>query len=1000
MKNYINLPIDFDDEIYYKLHSDVNEMYKNNNIFTAVYHYIHIGFFEKRNYKVILPDDFDEELYFKLNADVKERYDNNNNLTASYHYRNYGYFENRKYKLTLPEDFEEEIYYKLNPDVKEQYLLNSAFTATFHYLNIGYFENRNYKVTLPEDFKEEIYYKLNPDVKEQNLVNSEFTATFHYLNIGYFENREYKVALSYEFDEEFQKVINLEKNKILLETIKKKFIIEENIIEPQQLLLENNIICFSNTILLNSNIPMVVHKIFLNETKDKIPEEIYNKAINSWKCIYPELEIKIYDNNDALNYILSNFGIEFVEVYNLLKPYAFKADFFRLCILYNEGGIYSDLKQQVVKRIDIDYNYNNFIYCEETYVSWIDAELDFIPIQNCFIGCCKKHPYIKSYLDVMIQNILKRNYGIACTDITGPITFGRVLNLVKKKWNFVNLNKEIKLYFNIRVENNVYSFNISDINYYTDNFYIKHKYDNSSGADWSKLNFDNNNYSKLWSERKVFNEKNNKFIVKDLEILDYLENFVLIIECHDISIINIITNYKCYNTFIFIDIYNDKLNIIINDEIKVRNSFTKFSEFIEKYNSKIDLLISNDNCLQFQKYFSSNKIINFYNKYDILKIKQYDFFLTKKYKKINTSKFINDIKPFMIYFPQFHKIKENDINFYENYSDIKNLELLNNTLHKKLPTPFLSELNINNINEYDLSNKLIIQRQIDIINDYDIGGFAIYYYWFSNNTITNKHMIMNNCIDIFFDKSMNLKNRKIFFIWANENWSKNCSFGDINNKEQILNRYTIENFIKNIKNLLDYFKNDAYLKIDNKPVLLIYHSFFMTMEEIKIFYDLINIACLYEGFNGIHLILNSMKNHNEGYNNFYMNVNYKNQIYDYKYYNNELNQTVVDYQEYVNSLHHIKNNSINTIFLDFDNRARFFKPNKLHESTYCINNSELNKTIFIKKNIQAYNRCNKEEIENILLINAWNEWGEKMSFEPSNEYGYSDLNLLVNCLKK
>ena len=42
----------------------------------------------------------------------------------------------------------------------------------------------------------------------------------------------------------------------------------------------------------------------------------------------------------------------------------------------------------------------------------------------------------------------------------------------------------------------------------------------------------------------------------------------------------------------------------------------------------------------------------------------------------------------------------------------------------------------------------------------------------------------------------------------------------------------------------------------------------------------------------------------------------------------------------------------------------------------------------------------EESIDNILLINAWNEWGEKMAFEPSEEYGYYYLNLLYDYLKK
>ena len=31
-------------------------------------------------------------------------------------------------------------------------------------------------------------------------------------------------------------------------------------------------------------------------------------------------------------------------------------------------------------------------------------------------------------------------------------------------------------------------------------------------------------------------------------------------------------------------------------------------------------------------------------------------------------------------------------------------------------------------------------------------------------------------------------------------------------------------------------------------------------------------------------------------------------------------------------------------------------------------------------------------------MNAWNEWGEGMVFEPSNEFGYYNINLLIKAL--
>ena len=756
-------------------------------------------------------------------------------------------------------------------------------------------------------------------------------------------------------------------------------------------------VCFNDEII-NEKIPKKIHKIFLNATKDKIPNEFYDKAINTWKSHYPDFELIIYDINDAKTYILENYGLDFLYVYNLLIPFAFKADFLRLCILYNEGGIYSDLKQVCNYRLNINLNLINFIHSEETYVSWIEKSLDFNPVQNCFIACCKKHPYIKCYIDLLIQNVLNNKYGIACTDVTGPIVFGRVINVVKKNWKYVNEFKELKLYFN-RFDDN--SFFINYNIHSRVNSFVVHKYDNSAGADWSKLDLVNNHYCKLWADSNIFIKKNKKICDISMKEIDYLNNFILIINCSEIYLSDIINRYKYYQTFILINTKNniDIVNITVNNNMKIINnkSIKTIEEFITKYIQNISILILYDNIIDFYKYFSNNNSIQIYSLKNFLLKNDYDFLITKKKKK-QDKPFLHDIKPYAIYFPQFHEIIENNINFYSGFTDIKNLELFINKTNMVYETPSNNELNLNKLSEYNLTNTKIIQKQIDILSDYNLSGFAMYYYWFSRNDITNNHMIMEKCINIFFNNSIDMKNKKLFFIWANEDWSNNIAFGKTTSKHNsIINEYTEENMIKNIKNLIKYFNNNNYLKINNKPVFFIYHVFFMQENQLQLFHYLINKYCIHSGFNGIHLVFNSMNGYNINYKNFYMNLNYKNTNYEYKYYDNNLSSSVVDYYSYVHSHQHIKNH-INTIFYDFDNRVRFFKPNNLNKSTQIINNDEIHKVIFSKKIVESYNKQNKEEIDNILLFNAWNEWGEKMTLEPSNENGYYNLNLLTDCL--
>ena len=183
------------------------------------------------------------------------------------------------------------------------------------------------------------------------------------------------------------------------------------------------------------------------------------------------------------------------------------------------------------------------------------------------------------------------------------------------------------------------------------------------------------------------------------------------------------------------------------------------------------------------------------------------------------------------------------------------------------------------------------------------------------------------------------------------------------------------------------------MKIDNKPVFFVYHNYLI--ENIDEFYTIANKICIENNFNGIYLVLNSLASKNENYKKFYINFNYK--MYESRFTDKD-NQIKLDYKEYTNNPYHLNEKTIQTIVYDFNNRPRLFIPDRLKFSTVCVNNSEFDKILFTKKLIETYNYKNKSDIDNILLINSLNEWGENMTFEPSDKCSYYNINLLMNCL--
>jgi hypothetical protein len=116
------------------------------------------------------------------------------------------------------------------------------------------------------------------------------------------------------------------------------------------------------------------------------------------------------------------------------------------------------------------------------------------------------------------------------------------------------------------------------------------------------------------------------------------------------------------------------------------------------------------------------------------------------------------------------------------------------------------------------------------------------------------------------------------------------------------------------------------------------------------------------------------------------------------------NHTVINYQDYVEN--YIDNNQkelksiVRGCFPHFNNYVRLFYNNmkdNIHTSTE--NNSDELFRKFIRKQLRYYKNKSKSdtsEVGKIFLLNSWNEWGEQMAFEPSNEDGFKYLDILYN----
>ena len=359
-----------------------------------------------------------------------------------------------------------------------------------------------------------------------------------------------------------------------------------------------------------------------------------------------------------------------------------------------------------------------------------------------------------------------------------------------------------------------------------------------------------------------------------------------------------------------------------------------------------------------------------------------------KFKKNNCHKQVSDfIKPLALYLPQYHEIAENNEWWGHGFTEWTNVKKAK-PLFKNHYQPHIPH---SDIGYYDLSDVNVMRKQAKIAKEYGIYGFCFYYYHFANSKRLLELPINNwlRATDINFP---------FCFAWANENWTRAWDGGD---KEVIMPQdYDENNILQMINNMLPAFKDDRYIKIDNRPVLFVYRA--EIIPQIKRLTNQWRKVVKENGFDDLYLV--SMQNfkqenpYNMGFDaasEFAPQANAK--LIDFpKLCLKDLcdkNINFITMSNVINTLTYrsaVNYPRIKCICPSWDN-----SPRKGEKASRVILETSPNlfKDFMYRAVIETLSLSTKN-CDNILLINAWNEWGEGAHVEPDEKYGYEWLNVI------
>lgn len=317
----------------------------------------------------------------------------------------------------------------------------------FNKLNIDY---KNTKINL---FNKNNYYVkfLNGFNKDNEINEDNYKIAIDRLNkfhnITILENNNSHNFLKHELNISLNDKKNVNKNN------DKDNLNNYNTIFKTNNIYDYKLYNFINNQVNNNNnnfIPKIIHQTWKTKNINTYAQGIIGvKSQNNWKKLYPTYKYILWTDKDINKYI--NKNELYKKTYNSLNEKIKKIDFFRYIILYDFGGIYSDLDFIPQKKIP-EYIFNNdFIgykasrnhqfYYNNEYAN-IDNDGIWV-LGQAFFGCKKKHEGLKYLIENIIEN---KNSKISPLKHTGPEKINEIFkknNLLDNKKTYIFSKKNI-----------------------------------------------------------------------------------------------------------------------------------------------------------------------------------------------------------------------------------------------------------------------------------------------------------------------------------------------------------------------------------------------------------------------------------------------------------------------------------------------------------------------------------------------------------------------------